>query len=358
MSGIDFGEFAAIVGVLGLEPVSRLSLADAGELDGRHVSPFPGDVPLVLIRVVNVNQARAVLLNTYPDGHPVWVVEEGLGVRKTVLAEWREQARGAYLPALAAGFSAEAFQEVIAHLRAPDGCPWDKKQTHLTLREYLVEEAYEVLDAIDAGDTSKMADEFGDILLQVFLHAQIAYEHGDYRLSDVYKGIYDKMIRRHPHVFGDVAVDGVGDVLKNWDAIKKEERREKGEERKSLLDGAPKGLPGLMLAMEYQKRAAKVGFDWPSVDGVLDKIREEVEEVKEAQGDALTGELGDLLFVLVNFARWKKVDAEGALREANHKFKRRFGHVERRAGELGKDLTAFSLDEMEAWWQEAKQLGL
>lgn len=355
MPGISYAELLPVFSALGLDSLSRLSIADGEELTGRHVSPFPADVDLVLVNVRDVEAARAVLLNTYPPGHRLRVVDAD-GVGEVILAEWRHQSGSVYVPALTVGHSAESFHEIIAHLRAPNGCPWDRKQTHSTLREYLVEETYEVLDAIDLNDAGKMAEELGDVLLQVFLHAQIAYEYDEFRLGNVYKEIYDKIIRRHPHVFGDVTVDGVGEVLTNWESIKKEERKQKGEERKSLLDGAPKGLPGLMLATEYQKRAAKVGFDWPGVEGVLEKIREEIVEIQEADKEALPGEFGDLLFALVNLARWKKVDAEAALRETNRKFKRRFAHIERRAEEAGKAMADLSLDEMEAWWQEAKGL--
>ncbi|MEW5829853.1 MAG: nucleoside triphosphate pyrophosphohydrolase, partial [Chloroflexota bacterium] len=261
-----------------------------------------------------------------------------------------------YLPPLGPGTSFESFQEIVAHLRAPDGCPWDKEQTHQSLRPHLLEEAYEALSALDADDPVKMREEFGDLLLQIVLNAQIGSELGEFTMAEVIRGIHDKIVRRHPHVFGDVKVDGVGNVLSNWEKIKESERRENGEKDRGLLDGVPLALPALNQAQEYQDRAARVGFDWPEIEGVLEKIAEEIEEVRRAENDEeLSAELGDLLFALVNLARWKNVDAESALRGTNRRFKRRFAYVEQGAHKAGKPLTAMTLDEMEALWQAAKR---
>jgi tetrapyrrole methylase family protein/MazG family protein len=261
------------------------------------------------------------------------------------------------LSPLAQGSSFEQFQEIIAHLRAPNGCPWDREQTHLTLRRHLIEESYETLDAIDSGDPSRMKEEFGDLLLQIVLNAQIAWETSEFTISEVIKGIHDKIVRRHPHVFGDIQVTGVGNVLQNWEKIKAAEREETGNQEKSLLDGLPGALPAMIQAQEYQSRAARVGFDWPEIGGVLDKIQEEIEEVKHTVDiRELTAELGDLFFALVNLARWKEVDAESALRETNLKFRKRFGYIEQKARENGKRMDEMTLEEMEAYWQEAKRL--
>jgi tetrapyrrole methylase family protein/MazG family protein len=261
-----------------------------------------------------------------------------------------------YVPRLGEGASLESFQEIVAHLRAPDGCPWDREQTAQSLRTHLMEEAYEALAAIDADDPGAMAEEFGDLLLQIVLQAQIASEEGLFTMADVVRGIHSKIVRRHPHVFGDAKIDDVGGVLTNWERLKEAERQTSGETEKGLLDGVPLALPALSQAQEYQDRAARVGFDWPEIEGVLDKIVEEIREVRDsANAEELAAEIGDLLFALVNLARWKQVDAESALRGAGARFKRRFGYIERGARARGKKLTDMTLDEMEALWQEAKR---
>lgn len=359
--------FAFLLRRLQLETLDSLSIAAAPMMTERHVPPFPPDAPALvtaiegrhfepLFRVLRTvyPPAHGVRLVRLPDGEVTALTLEALTCEKGTLSDQAEYAL--YLPPLPAGSSFEAFQEVVAHLHAPDGCPWDRKQTHQTLRKYLLEESYEALAAMDAGDAGKMREEFGDLLLQIVLNAQIGYESGEFTMTEVLKEIHDKLIRRHPHVFGQVEVDDVGEVLTNWERIKQEERRSRGEEEKSLLDGVPAALPALSQAQEYQARAARVGFDWPEVQGVLEKIREEIEEVRRAADlTELTAEVGDLLFALVNLARWKKVDAEAALRETNQKFRRRFAYIERRARQSGRDLNALTLEEMDAWWNEAKK---
>jgi tetrapyrrole methylase family protein/MazG family protein len=255
------------------------------------------------------------------------------------------------------GTSFEAFHEIVARLRAPDGCPWDQEQTHQSLRPHLLEEAYETLEALDSEDPQQMAEEFGDLLLQIVLNAQIGSEAGGFSLLDVLKGIHDKIIRRHPHVFGDVQIEDVKNVLQNWEKLKAEERKTNGETKKGLLDGVPLALPALIQAQEYQDRAARVGFDWPYIQGVLEKIVEEIGEIQQAEDPAeLADEMGDLFFALVNLARWKQVYAESALRSTNLKFKQRFAHIEQVAQKQGRKVSDLSLEEMEAAWQEAKNL--
>jgi len=262
-----------------------------------------------------------------------------------------------YVSPLMKGSSLEAFQEIIAHLRAPDGCPWDREQTHLSLRQHLLEETYEALEAIDAEDFEGMREEFGDLLLQIVLHAQIAFEEGEFTISDVLKGIHDKIVRRHPHVFSDVSLNGVDGVLQNWEKLKEQERKDKKQDEKGLLDGVPVALPALNLAQEYQERAARVGFDWPIIDGVLEKVIEEINEIKRATNEIeLAEEIGDLFFVIVNLARWKKIDAESALRATNLKFKNRFKYVEQGAKLQGRSLSEMTLEEMDALWNESKRL--
>jgi tetrapyrrole methylase family protein/MazG family protein len=209
---------------------------------------------------------------------------------------------------------------------------WDRKQTHGSLRPYLLEETYEALTALDAEDPGKMAEELGDLLLQIVLHAQIGSETGTFRMTDILRGIHDKIIRRHPHVFGDVVVHDEGGVLVNWERLKAEERAVNGEPEKGMLDGVPVALPALTQAQEIQERAARVGFDWRDIEPVRRKILEELGEVDMA-GDSVEREieLGDLLFAVVNLVRWHGVDDESALRETNQRFRNRFSYIEKRS---------------------------
>lgn len=249
---------------------------------------------------------------------------------------------------------------IISELRGPNGCPWDKKQTHESLKKYLIEESYELIDAIDSGDIDHMIEELGDVLLQVMLHAQIGEDEGYFAIDDVIEGISSKMVRRHPHVFGDKTAENEEEVIKNWQEIKEQE---KGGAAKSLLEGAGKGLPNLLKAYELQKEAAKVGFDWQTAAPILDKVKEEMEELSSeinengAKEDVWL-EYGDLLFALVNFARHYEINPEEALFKANQKFMRRFAFIEQRAAEQGRPVNTYSLDELDSFWNEAKRNGL
>jgi tetrapyrrole methylase family protein/MazG family protein len=366
VDGISFLE--PVFAALGLDPFPRVTLIDALELSQAHVPAFPPDTSVLIAQIYSrmvAAEVKMTLNAIYPDEHPVRLVHAA-GTRDELVEDIplfemdRSEHIGLltvlYLPPLGEGTSFEAFQEIIAHLRAPDGCPWDKEQTHQSLRSHLLDEAYETLEAMDNEEPAKMAEEFGDLLLQIVLNAEIASEEGEFNMADVLKGIYDKIIHRHPHVFGDIQVDGVKGVLQNWEKLKADERQANGESEKGPLDGIPLALPALIQAQEYQDRAARVGFDWPEIGGVLEKIVEEIQEVREAANeDELAAELGDLFFALVNLARWKKVDAESALRGTNIRFKKRFGYVEAGAKKQGKRLQEMTLDEMEALWQEAKK---
>jgi tetrapyrrole methylase family protein/MazG family protein len=366
VEGLSFLE--TTLSALGLDPYPRLTLFDAMELSSAHVPAFPPDTPVLIAQIYSrlvASEVKMTLTAVYPDGHPVRLVHAA-GTQDELVEELRlyEIDRSEhiglltslYVPPLGEGTSFESFQEIVAHLRAPDGCPWDREQTHESLRTHLLEEAYETLDAIDSGDFGAMQEEFGDLLLQIVLHSQIASEEGEFTVNAVIKGIYDKIIRRHPHVFGEVQVEGVQGVLQNWEKLKEEERRKKKEER-GLLGGVPLAMPALSMAQEYQDRAARVGFDWPVVEGVLDKILEEVQEINQATNqEELSEEIGDLLFVLVNLARWKKIDAESALRETNLKFKKRFAYVEQGARQQGRSLSEMSLEEMDVLWNQAKEV--
>lgn len=247
--------------------------------------------------------------------------------------------------------------ETVATLRGPEGCPWDKEQTHNSLKKYAIEETYEVVEAIDSGDPDKLEDELGDMLLQVLLHAEIAREDGWFDVSNVCRRIREKLVRRHPHVFADTEVSGVADVLYNWEQIKSAEPGY--EERKSVIDGVPGSLPALMRAAKISKKAAKTGFDWPDIPSIIDKIKEEVAELEEAiennEREEIKEEIGDLLFAVVNLARRAEIDPEEALRHMLKKFARRFHLIEERARESGRDINDMTLEEMESVWNEAKQ---
>jgi tetrapyrrole methylase family protein/MazG family protein len=251
--------------------------------------------------------------------------------------------------------SPHGMAAISARLRAPDGCPWDRKQTHLTLRPYLLEEAYETVDAIEHGSPSDLAEELGDLLLQVILHAQFAAEEGTFDLTDVYRSIAGKIVRRHPHVFGDVVADGVEQVMGNWETIKAGERAERGKGGEDAFAGVARALPALPGSREIQERASALGWDWEAIDGVWEKVAEEVEELRAAEtDDERLHELGDVLFALVNLARWMKLDPEEALRTANHRWLARYRSVERLAAERGVRLADLSLAEKDLLWDEVK----
>lgn len=252
----------------------------------------------------------------------------------------------------------ERLVDVMKTLLGPDGCPWDREQTPETLKPHMIEEIYEVCDAIDRGDTDGMREELGDVLMHVVFLSLLGEQGGHFRIPEVIDGICDKLIRRHPHVFGDgEAIASSDKVLTQWEAIKAEERREKNKNA-SRLDGIPPALPALIRASRMQEKAAKVGFDWDHVDDVWAKIHEEIDELKHAiesgDSDAAEDELGDVLFAIVNLARWKKHSAESALQRTNAKFLRRFHHIEARAREMGRKLEEMTLQEMDALWDEAK----
>jgi tetrapyrrole methylase family protein/MazG family protein len=372
-----------VVTALGLTPQPHIAIIDAIELAALHVPPFSTSAPAVITQVHAPALAAAIqktLLSLYPNNYKVSLVQTlpqsesrqnraGLPpeyfaaspqIEQVILSEIHRSDHlglftSLYLPALGPATSFEAFQEIIAHLRAPDGCPWDREQTHQTLRTHLLEETYEVLAALDADNPDEMREEFGDLLLQVVLHAQIAAEAGEFTMADVLENIHTKIVRRHPHVFGDLELKDAQGVLRNWERLKAEERLANGKAEASLLDGVASALPALLQAEQYQRRAAHVGFDWPDVQGVLDKLEEELQEVHAAQGtDELFSEIGDLLAAVVNLARWYQVEPESALREANRRFRDRFSYIEQQARLQGRSIADLSLDEMEAFWQAAK----
>lgn len=259
------------------------------------------------------------------------------------------------------------LEEIMEALLSPEGCPWDREQDHQTLRPYVIEEAHEVAEAIAEGSREGLREELGDLGLQIVFHAALARRAGTFTLDSVYEAICEKLIRRHPHVFGETKAGDAGAVLRNWEAIKRAEREanhdENGGERPpSALDGVPKALPALQRAQRLQAKAARAGFDWAEVAPVFDKIREEISELEEAtasgEGPARqASELGDLLFAIVNLARFLKIDAEQALQDGNRKFLRRFLYIEERLAGEGKTPSGATLEEMDALWEEAKKDG-
>ena len=307
---------------------------------------------------------KLVLSEFYPAEHKVTIVSYAGVVGKEKKSRIRlfeldrrrfDPLSVLYLPPLDAEEDQSTFdgiRHVVARLRAPDGCPWDREQTHQTLKPYLLEETHEVLEALDVKDQEKLCEELGDLLLQIVLHAQLATESGDFLMEDVFRGIVSKLIRRHPHVFGSRVVSGAAEVVRNWEQIK---QGEKGESFSSL-DNMPRSLPALSYAQSLQRRAARVGFDWPEIEGVVDKVIEEMHELKDASSaEGRVEEVGDILFTLVNLARWLNVDAEDALRLTNAKFKRRFQNMERLCAERGLVLKDLSLEQQEELWIESKK---
>jgi tetrapyrrole methylase family protein/MazG family protein len=245
-----------------------------------------------------------------------------------------------------------ALVDIIAKLRAPDGCPWDRKQTHASLRENLLSECYEVLEALDEGGSDRLRDELGDLLMQIVLHTQSATEAGEFDLGDVVGGINTKLIHRHPHIFGSKRVKDAEEVALNWEKLKGEER----EPGVSILESVPRQMPALGYSQEIQRRVAHVGFDWEDVDGVVDKLVEEVDELKQAETDEQrASEFGDLLFTLANIARRLGVDLEAALRQANKRFYKRFTYMEDACRKKGLNFGDLSFDEQNALWEEAKK---
>jgi len=247
------------------------------------------------------------------------------------------------------------LKEIVARLRAPDGCPWDREQTHSTLRASLIEESHEVIDAIERSDDANLREELGDLLLQVVMHAQLADERGAFTLEDIATTVSEKMVRRHPHVFGDKLASDSEAVLKQWEKIKREEKGENA----GVLDGVAASLPALLRSQTLQKKAARVGFDWPDVGPVYEKLTEEIGEIREAVESkdqaSIESEIGDLLFSAVNLARKLGVDAETALAGANKRFLTRFRHIEQTLGAEDREVEGTSLEELDRIWEQAKR---
>lgn len=369
--GLSFIE--PCLSLIGHDALDGLQVLDALSVAQQYHPPINPALPALLAQVYSRDVAsdlKLTLMNQYPDDFLVSLIhaagEPAGSVESLSLFEIDRSARidiatSLFVPALGELSSFEALQNIIAHLRAPEGCPWDREQTHRSLRPFLIEEAYEVLETLDAGAPAALSQELGDLLLQILLHTQIAIDDGEFAMPDVLQHLNEKMLRRHPHVFGDVApTSDLAQLSRIWNDVKAAEKAETDQQGVSLLDGVAKAAPALFVAQQYSARAAKVGFDWPDIAGVEAKFEEELDEVRAAETrDERVKELGDLLFVTVNWLRWLGVDdPESLLRGINAKFYRRFKHVEAQAALTGKPLRDYSLDQLDSWWQDAKRRGL
>lgn len=351
---------------LTVDPIDGLTVVDAAAIEQL---PCDLNTGLVVTQVYNrqvASDAKLSLMELYPDDYRVTVVQnlslpderiQDIALYELDRLPGIDHLTSVYVPPLSSKgkvFSIDPLVEVMAKLRSPEGCLWDIEQTHQSLRRYMVEEVYEALEAIDNEDSAGLCEELGDLLLQIVFHARVAEEAGAFSMQDVVNEVTDKMIRRHPHVFGDISVRSATEVVVNWEAIKK---REKGE-RKSVLDGVSPGLPSLMRAFKLQAKAAKVGFDWDNIGPVWDKLEEEWQEMKEAarQGDkeALEGELGDFLFAAVNLARFLNIEPETALNRTNNKFVRRFSYIEDKVTQANLRWQDLTLEQLDVWWNEVK----
>lgn len=356
----------AALGAMGLAIPPGLQVAGIADLDDPLTqAAFPNpEAPLLVVGITGRDDglaARQSLLRRYAPDHPVCPMALAdsaclpeMSLDALALLMERGAVSALFLPAraiLSRTNSLRTLEYVTARLRAPDGCPWDREQTHESIRRNLIEETYELLEAFDEGDPAKCREELGDLLMQVFLHAQMGREAGEYDLADVTRGIVEKLVRRHPHVFSNVEVNSVADVLQNWDSIKQAE----GKRPRSALAGIPIAMPALAYAQGAQERAARAGFAWPDTSGAWAKLDEELAELRHAQQpDDVAMELGDLLFVLAGLAQYLGIQAEDALRAANYRFRRRFSEVEALAQQRKLTLRAMPSDGLLALWQEAK----
>ncbi|MGZ9587096.1 bifunctional methyltransferase/pyrophosphohydrolase YabN [Paenibacillus marinisediminis] len=369
---------------LGFDPIDGFQLIDASEVSAAVLSPQLNTVIGQVYDVFTASDVKLGLMELYPDDFEI-VVGHALGIpslERIVRIPLHELDRIEGYGNLSLIWVPKTdnqrvhhrtfakLKEIVNILRSPGGCPWDQEQTHQSIRKNLIEETYEVLETIDDDDPTAMQEELGDLLMQIMLHSQMEDEAGAFNVYDVIQGLNDKLIFRHPHVFGDRHAEDAQSALGNWEQMKAEEKRLKGmtNERTSALDGVPRDLPALMKAYKLQKKAAKVGFDWDCVEDVLDKVAEELQELQEAvkacgtkakEEDAILAaqeELGDLLFAAVNVSRFINVDPEEALTMTNRKFVKRFRYIEEQLRINGKSFDQTDLLEMEQWWQEAKRL--
>jgi tetrapyrrole methylase family protein/MazG family protein len=379
VAGLSFLE--PVCSVLELDPFDAgLQLVDATNLAALEFEEIAGKIiptePLLVAQVYNrrlASQVKLALSECYPDEWPVKLVRAAGTDNEEVVHEmplyeldrnnFANHLSTLYVPPvdpLTSLRHPETLRYLIMRLRRdPDGCPWDRQQTHQSLTRYVIEEAYEVVEALEEEDMEHLAEELGDLLLQIYLHAEIARQDGDFSIGDVLEHISAKMIRRHPHVFGDVEVSNAGQVVQNWEDIKRQERASAGQdiEAESVLDRVPLASPALIVAQEYQKRAVKAGFEFEDISGVYAKLNEELAELEKAQTpEERREELGDILFIVAKLARWLKVDAEEALRQTNRKFRKRFQVMEALAREQERELSSYSNPEWRELWQRAKEI--
>ncbi|KAB7704303.1 nucleoside triphosphate pyrophosphohydrolase [Bacillus aerolatus] len=357
---------------VGADPIEGFQFLDGTALKKEDINIFQHVVIAQVYDAFVASDVKLTLMEKYPDEYEVTIVTAAGGtgqqVKKLPLYELDRQVElnnltSLYVPPVQKEEDTykefSVLRQIIAELRGPNGCPWDLEQTHESLKKYLIEEAYELLDAIDREDDEHMIEELGDVLLQVLLHAQVGEDEGMFSIEDVIESISRKMIRRHPHVFGNIKAESAEDVVSNWQEIKKQE---KGNKDLFRLDEVEKGLPALMRAHEFQKKAAKAGFDWDDPSGAIEKVTEEwqefLDEVQSGDGRKQLDEFGDVLFALVNAARFYAIHPEEALAKANEKFYRRFSHVEKRVKESGRPFSEFKLNELDDYWDEAKKMGL
>ena len=365
LPGMSF--FELLCNRLGIDPQQGLTLVDALEVETLPKDLATGLVITQVFSPLVASELKLALMERLPDEAPV-IVARHLGlpdesVTTVPLFELDRQAgfdhlTSVYAPPASTGgerFELDPLVKVMSRLRSPDGCPWDIEQSHATLRRYIIEEVYEVLEAIDEQDPTHLCEELGDLLLQIVFHARMAEEAGDFSMQDVVDTVTEKLIRRHPHVFGDISVQDAAEVIVNWDAIK---RREKKQKPKSALDGVPQGLPALLRANKLQMKAAKVGFDWDDVAPVWDKVAEELAELRQAADNGnpseIEDELGDVAFAVVNLGRFLGVETEVALNRANNKFSRRFFQVEALLRQQGRKWQELDLAQMDELWMAVK----
>ena len=348
-----------------VDGIEGLQLFDAIELIQHHYPPVNPDFPLLLGQVYSrllASDLKALLSRVYPEEHMVQLIHaagnedelvEQVALYEIDRSDEINHLTSLYVPPLPHLSTLAGLADTVAVLRSPDGCPWDQEQTPQSMRAGFLEEACEVLTAVDEEDTEGIREELGDMLYHIVMQAEMAAEEEVFRLTDVIAGIDAKLKRRHPHVWGDVSVADSNEVVVNWEAIKQQEKPQKPA---LLFDNISPALPALARSQKIQERARKVGFDWPEISGVYEKLAEEIAELQEAQSpEEKTAELGDLLFVAANLAKWLGVDAETALREANLKFVRRFAKVEQLAQERGAEISKLSLAELDKLWEEVKR---
>lgn len=359
----------ALFGALRIDPIEGFQLLDGTEMKSDDVNMTQHILIAQVYDSFSASEVKLTLMEKYPEDYPVTIVTAAGSadevLRTVPLYELDRAAEvnnltTVYVPPakdqLARLKEWQTFRSIVAQLRSPEGCPWDREQTHESLRPYLLEEAHELIQAIEEQDDEAIAEELGDVLLQVFLHAQIGQDNGYFQLEDVLASVSSKMIRRHPHVFGDAEVEDADEVVANWQAIKAQEK----PAAESILDGQERFSSSLITSYNYQKKAAKVGFSWSDAEGAWEKFKEELQEFQAelAKGskDRQLDELGDLLFTLVNIARFYELSPEQAMVHANRKFQQRFRHVEKRVQEGTGDFSDYSLDQLDQFWNEAKAM--